>query len=182
MERRFYGKNPHRHLLILHFTKHFVVADLSMSMATLSSASKASAVPVFGVSRVHSTQLGESLKFSCQEFEANATHGSFDNVTGLFRANTAGLYLFFFNGTSWNGSGNTRVDLRVNAVPKAVCQAHDTGHSESGSSLAISAWLQLNRGDLVGVFLTCGRYLYECRDENSAGCAYTRFSAILFGS
>lgn len=144
-----------------------------------------SVVPLFSAIGLETDALDYPITYQRLEFEPDETHGEFDESTGLFRAHTAGLYLFQFNATSWLDSDGamkrpTLVELRVNGICKGSSYANSSGRNgSSGYNLSISALVHLSVGSTVGVVTTDGCLSSLDMDGQDT---YTRFSGILLRS
>ena len=139
-----------------------------------------SVVSVFSATGLNECPLDDAITY--QRVESDDDHGVFDVTTGLFTAATAGLYLFFFDGTSWQSNtgpfkGPTLVEMRVNDQVKATTEcncSHKINKEQIGFNLSISAMMRLNRGDVLGLYTTEGS-LSKCSDGPDSN---TRFWSI----
>ena len=134
---------------------------------------------IFAAAGLEACTVDNPVTYQRLEFHTPSDqHGNFDNSTGLFVASRPGLYLFFFNGTSWQTktAENTQVELRVDGLRVAATKVSRAGRSDSsGYTLSISAMLQLNSGNRVGIFVKAGALAsYRGRQDS-----FTRFSCIL---
>ena len=133
-----------------------------------------SVVPVFAASGLLSGWINESLTYQHLGFHSDQ-HGQFDKSTGFFVASTPGLYLFMFNGNSLS-TMITQVALRVNGRREAAATVNRAGETDrAGYSLSISAMLQLNSGDEVGIFVEGGQLGFFKGNVD----VLTRFSCML---
>ena len=101
--------------------------------------------------------------------EANSTgrqHGRLDLGTGIFTANTAGVYMFQFFTRVTECVGI--IDLRVNGNCKANAVAQN---SVGVDVLAISSMVKLIRGDQVGIVVS--------KRDTFESSGYTQFSGTL---
>ena len=150
---------------------------MNKAVKELTASNFTSVAPVFAVSGLLNHSINKPLNYQHLKFHSDQ-HGQFDKSTGLFVASTPGLYLFMFNGTSWQTKEdeNTRVELRVDGVRRAAARVNRAGRTDrSGYTLSISAMLHLNSGNQVGIYVLAGQLASSGRDPDS----FTRFSCML---
>ena len=139
-------------------------------------------MPVFAAKKCINPEAlhGESFGFSSLEFETKEEHGSFDLPTGIFTANTEGIYQFNF-------SGHVSIDeltechhfiLKVDNTIKDVffsrlSPIHDL---ELFQPAVITSVVSLKSGQKVGVYVNVGQ-IYQ-----GLPSFVTQFSGILYAA
>jgi len=152
--------------------------DLKDQIRTLASRKTTNVVPVFSVR--YAKGYDPKNKFYSLEFDTKTEHGDFDIKTGIFTVKTSGIYQFNFNGHAKMSTRNDRThhfELRVNDKVKASFYISSKSEADGYQPVDLSALLNLNKGDSVGVFRVVGQ-LYEHYESNF----FTRFSGTLLFS
>jgi len=135
-------------------------------------------VPVFSVTTInYAATNNQFIPFSTFDFGTKTEHGDFNLRNGIFTVKTAGIYQFHFSGhvhlgrdTIWQETAH-HFEIRVNDKARALAYTSMSGyHWGIILPVDLSAFMQLNSGDEVGVFRVKGSLL-------DFG---TRFSCILF--
>ena len=165
--------------VLMVFTYSFLPhPDLRDQIRTLASSRTTNVVPVFSVK--YAKGYDPRNKFFSSEFDTKTEHGNFDSKTGIFIVKTPGIYQFNFNGHVKMGTWNDRThhfELRVNESVKASCYISTKSEADGFHPVDLSALLNLNVGDSVGVYRVVGQ-LYEHLGSNF----FTRFSGILISN
>jgi len=86
-------------------------------------------------------------------------YGLFNPEKGLFDVHISGRYLFLFKAAAHSHS-QTLVQLRVNGQPRAFSVTYEYTNGPVVHDVALSALLDLDTGDKVGVYIDRGN-LYD---------------------
>ncbi len=149
-------------------------------MTTLTNRKLQTAIPIFAVRACTNPtgNNGKSFGYKTHDFDAKTDHGQIDLPSGIFTVQTPGVYQLNFNSTICMQSGNltNHFELRVDGVAKAFYYNHHTGSAGAYQPVLISALLQLNPAQKVGVFAVTGN-LYDTSPVYT-----TRFSGVLYAN
>ena len=157
----------------------FEIIVLEEKMTTLTNRKLPSAIPIFSVRHCINPNAAakQSFSYATHDFDAKTDHGQIDLPTGIFTVQTPGIYQLNFNSTIHIDSTYLKhcFHLRVDGACKASSLNVTTSETEIYQSVTISALLQLNKGQNVGVFILESGRIYE----NAPGFV-TLFSCTLF--
>lgn len=141
-------------------------------------------MPVLSVTTLNKADtLNQYIPFSNFDIDTKTEHGNFDLGTGIFTVKTAGIYQFQLSGhvqstieSIWHNPTH-HLEIRVNGKTRAISHVSETAYSGGViKPVDLSAFMQLNSGDKVGVFLLKGRLHIDLSMHDFG----TKFSCILF--
>lgn len=150
------------------------------NVITLTNKKIPSAIPIFSVRTCINPYATANLSFgyTTHDFDVKAEHVQIDLPTGIVTILKSGIYQLIFNSTIQISTSypTHRYELRVDGVAKASSFSQTASEIGGYEPIVISALLQLNSDQKVGVFAVSNARLYE----SGPAQAVTRFSGTLF--
>jgi len=150
------------------------------NVITLTSKKVPSAIPIFAVRTCTNPTAAANASFgyATHDFDVKVDYVQIDLPTGIVTILKSGIYQLIFNSTIQISTSipTHRYELRVDGVAKASSFSQTASEAGGYQPIVISALLQLNADQKVGVFAAGNGRLYE----SGPAQAVTRFSGTIY--